>query len=498
MNELIVFTLKSITVSGILWAWYVLALRNKRLHSYNRYFMLLTLYASIQIPLLHFSLWTIQRQPQAIVTKAQALLHTLDGADTTAQATVGAATPGADWQMIIMSLVAAVSIGLLATMLLRIARIERAGNQYPATITDGIMLIHTDMPNAPFSFMNRIYWRAGIPTDTPGGRMILRHELAHIQQKHTYDKLICQTLTCIFWMNPFYWLIQKELGMIHEFLADEQAIVNNNDGIKEDDYSDAFARMLLQAYSRPATFVPEHQFFSSPIKRRLTMLQTNKKVRASALRRAAALPIIAGSIFICSFHPREANKSAPVKSENKITLMVDAGHGGNDEGCHSGTLTEKDLSLKVAKRLQQLAPDYNIEVHMTRSTDQPLSLEERVVMTNQLQPDDFLSIHIDDQPGKETGNGSFGIAINSKNPKADDSKRLAYAIYKHAARPEWEQKNAFTEKSPLVLRSTASPAAILELGDIKNKKQMQYLQDDTKLTELCSHILEGVVEAHKK
>lgn len=494
---MIVYILKSVAVSGILYAWYALALRNKRLHKYNRYFLLFTLYASLQIPLLHFN-WPVAPQQSAVVASVQAALHLLDVADAASPAPASFTTTGAYWQPTAIGLVAAVSLALLSAMLLRIGRIVRKGRQYPATIMHGVTLIHTDLPNAPFSFMNRIYWRNDIPTSTPGGRLILQHELAHIQQKHTYDKLIGQTLTCIFWMNPFYWLIQKELSMVHEFLADEQAIVNNAGDMQDTDYAAAFARMLLQAHHRAAALAPEHQFFSSPIKRRLTMLQTSKTVRASALRRAAALPIIAGSIFICSFHPRNAATSAPVKSENKILLMIDAGHGGSDKGCHAGELIEKDLSLKVAKRLQQLAPDYNIDVRLTRNADQTLSLEERVAMTNKLQPDDFLSIHIDDQPGNETGNGTFGIAINTKNAKADDSKRLAYAIYKHAARPEWEQKKAFAEKGPLVLRATATAAAILELGDIKNYNQMQYIQDDAKLTDLCSHILQGVVEAHSK
>ena len=81
--------------------------------------------------------------------------------------------------------------------------------------------------------MNKIFWRDSISPHTANGRLILWHELAHVKQKHTYDKLVCQLQTCIFWMNPFYWLIQKELSMVHEFIADEQSIINNSDGILE-------------------------------------------------------------------------------------------------------------------------------------------------------------------------------------------------------------------------------------------------------------------------
>jgi N-acetylmuramoyl-L-alanine amidase len=494
MDALILFVLKSIIVTGILCTWYMLALKNKRLHNYNRFFLLFTLYASIQVPLLNFKWSPVYEKPPVIYTSAKVLLHTLNGETVAPQATQQ--IPAIDWQAIAIGIAALVSLGLLVTMLIRIAWIIRIGKRYPRTVTAGITVVHTDIAKAPFSFMNRIFWRDNISPDTESGRMILLHEQVHIKQKHTYDKLACQLLTCIFWMNPFYWLIQKELGMVHEFIADEQAIIN--DGIEEDNYTETFAKMLLQVHNRTDYFTPEHQFFSSPIKRRLTMLQTKKTVRGSVLRRAAVLPLVAASIFIFAFSPRMAPNSAGIKAGKKIVLVVDAGHGGKDEGARSGTLVEKDLNLKVAKRIKKLAPGYNIEVHLTRTNDKYLTLEERVAFSNKLHPHDFISVHIDDQPGKETGKGTFDIAINDKNAKAEDSKRLAYAIHKRASRPEWEQKNALSEKNPYVLRENASAAAMIEIGDIKNKEQMQHIEDDAKLDELCSRILEGVVEAHSE
>src|SRR6185369_14934409 len=93
------------------------------------------------------------------------------------------------------------------------------------------------------------------------GQLIFRHELTHIEQGHTYDKLVCQVLTCIFWFNPFYWIIQKELNIVHEFLADEQAVTNRD--------TETFAMMLLQPHNNGSYLVPQHHFFSSTVKRRL-------------------------------------------------------------------------------------------------------------------------------------------------------------------------------------------------------------------------------------
>jgi N-acetylmuramoyl-L-alanine amidase len=497
MDALILFVLKSIVVSGLLCAWYMLALKNRRLHNYNRAFLLLTLYASIQVPLLHFTWSPAYEGTQVIGTSTQVLLQTLSGADELPTATRVLSYTGIDWKAIGIALSALVSLGLLTTMIVRIAQVVRLGRQYPHTIVDGVTLLHTDLPKAPFTFMNRIFWRDSISPDTNIGRMILQHELVHVRQKHTYDKLACQALTCIFWMNPFYWLIQRELSIVHEFIADEKAIVDGSAGSEEEGYTAVFARMMLQVHNRAALLNPEHQFFASPIKRRLTMLQTNKKVRASVIRRAAVLPLIGISLLIFAFSPQGARKSAVLKADKKIVLVVDAGHGGKDAGARWGSLAEKDLNLKVAKRIAQLAPDYNIEVHLTRSTDKDVTLQERVAFSNGLRPDDFLSIHVDTQPGGETDKGTFDIAINNKSGKAAESQRLAYAIFRSASRPEWERKPAPSEKNAYVLRENAAPAALIEIGNIKNKDQMQHIEDDAKLSELCSHILEGVVEAHK-
>ena len=498
MNALILFVFKGIIVSGLLSTYYLLALKNKKLHNYNRFFLLFTLYASIQVPLFNFKWSPVYEKPLIVYTSAKMLLHTLNDFGNMQQASQNIPATDIDWLTIIITIILLVSSGLIVSMLIRIAWILRIAKQFPNTVTDGITLVHTDLYNAPFSFLNRIFWRDSISPHTESGRMILRHELTHIKQKHTYDKLACQLLTCIFWINPFYWLIQKELGMVHEFIADEQAIINKNEDLQKEEYTEAFAKMLLQVHNRTNYFSPEHQFFSSPIKRRLTMLQLNKAVRASVVRRLALLPLFVGTILLFAFKPRMATVRATIKADKRIVLVIDAGHGGDDIGCRSGLLLEKELNLKVAEHIEKLAPDYNIEVHLTRSSDKFLTLEDRVAFSNKLHPDDFISIHVDDQPVKQNGNGTFAIAINTINEKAEESKRLAFAVYNRISRPEWEQRNAFSEKNLFVLLKNSSAALLLEIGDIKNKEQMQQIEDEVKLDELCIRILEGVVEAHKK
>ncbi|HEV2355413.1 MAG TPA: M56 family metallopeptidase, partial [Puia sp.] len=122
---------------------------------------------------------------------------------------------------------------------------------------------------APFSFFSNLFWQQGADVDDPVHRRILDHELSHIRGRHTYDTLFAQLVAAVFWINPFYWLIRRELAMVHEFIADEASLAAGD--------SEGFAQMLLQAYDDGRYLDPSHRFFHSPIKRRLTMITTNRR-----------------------------------------------------------------------------------------------------------------------------------------------------------------------------------------------------------------------------
>jgi len=471
-------------------AWYWLGLRNKRLNNYNRFFLLFTLYASIQVPLLHFQWFPIRTSYAATVAPTSFLLHAINGGDANEQQAIPPHSFSYfNWYIIVSIIVITVSIGLLTTLFLRIAWIIRMSKRYPHTTKDGINFIPTNLAAAPFSFLNYLFWKNTIQMDTEGGELIFRHEITHIKERHTYDKLACQLLTCIFWFNPFYWLIQKELSMIHEFIADENAIHEND--------TEAFAKMLLQTHNNGSYLFPEHQFFSSPIKRRLIMLQTNAKTSHAMLRRIMVLPLAAGALLIFSFSPLKEKKTI-VPADKKIVLVLDPGHGGTDIGAQYETSIEKDIDLKIANRIQELSAQYNIETHLTRTDDKTLSLQDRVALSNKLRPDDFISIHVADDPTPDQNKGDFDIAICFENPKVEQSKELGWAVYQHINAQGSVLKKTPTEKRAYVLRYNNAPSILIEFGDIKNKQQMQRITDDTKLDELCSAVLAGVVESHKK
>lgn len=77
-----------------------------------------------------------------------------------------------------------------------------------------------------------------------------------------------------------------------------------------------------------------------------------------------------------------------------ILIYLDAGHGGKDGGASSNDIKEKDIVLKLVKKMQSLLKNYEgVQVATTRETDIFLTLDERTQKANKLNADVLLSIH---------------------------------------------------------------------------------------------------------
>jgi hypothetical protein len=213
-----------------------------------------------------------------------------------------------DWVDYSLVIAGIVAVALLSILLLNVIKIQLLKRNSDVTQMEGFDFINTNDDNAPFSFLNNLFWKQSISLQEEGGQQIFKHEITHIQQKHTWDRIYCQIITSIFWMNPFNWIIQKELVTIHEFIADESAVGDSN--------VEAFAKMLLQTYYGNHFLNPIHKFFYSSIKRRLFMLNQNKKTKYSYLRRVMVLPILIATVCLVSI---KVNASDKIEKTAKAT-----------------------------------------------------------------------------------------------------------------------------------------------------------------------------------
>jgi TonB-dependent SusC/RagA subfamily outer membrane receptor len=288
MQAIFIYLLKVCACSGLLLGYYWIALRNKQFHQYNRFYLLCTLILSLVLPVLQLEWFTVQSGNETAIQFMQVLY--MPAVNLGAPATARTIS----WQEVTATLLLLSFAVLLTRLLSRIVTIYRLKKRYPCTrLNESVELIETDLPQAPFSFLSNLFWRTDIDLDEATGRQILQHEITHIREKHTWDKLFLQTVLCLYWMNPFFWLLQRELYLVHEFIADRKAV--------QDKDASAFAAMLLQAQFGKFQFAPAQPFFYSPIKRRLFMLTTSKDARYSYARRVMVLPLLATVCTLFAF-----------------------------------------------------------------------------------------------------------------------------------------------------------------------------------------------------
>ncbi|RIL72228.1 cell wall amidase [Staphylococcus devriesei] len=151
-----------------------------------------------------------------------------------------------------------------------------------------------------------------------------------------------------------------------------------------------------------------------------------------------------------------SKKENPLK--NKV-IVLDPGHGGNDQGASSNTSKkslEKKYTLKTAKELKKALEKAGAKVKLTRSDDSYVSLEDR-----KQDGDAFISIHNDalDSPN---ANGATVYWFK------DNQETLAETLSASIEKKSLLSNKGARQENFQVLRQTNKPAVLLELGYISN------------------------------
>ncbi|WP_291403907.1 M56 family metallopeptidase [Daejeonella sp.] len=358
---ILIYALKSTVVTAILYAYYLIALRDNKFHYYNRFYLLGSLILSLTIPFLDLHWFTFER-PVTESTNLELIQLITAPSNQIIENQFG-------WTDGILIGAGIIAFIFLAMLLISVWKIFSLKRNSPIRYLDGIDFIETEVDNAPFSFLNNLFWKKTMSLEDDKGQKIFKHELTHIRQKHSWDRLFCQVLSSIFWINPFNWIIQKELQTIHEFIADEEAIGNQN--------TEAFAKLLLETHYGTHFLNPIHPFNYSSIKRRLAMLTKSNKTEYSYLRRVMALPIMLIALAIFSIKVNAVNRIQNL--ENKIEeAFIEI---------QADTIKKKSSNDKTTVILEKVNGDKGKEVKKIVIIDGKTTISD-------LKPEDIESIRL--------------------------------------------------------------------------------------------------------
>jgi N-acetylmuramoyl-L-alanine amidase len=211
-------------------------------------------------------------------------------------------------------------------------------------------------------------------------------------------------------------------------------------------------------------------------------------------------------------------------------VVIDPGHGGHDPGAYGGRLSEADVVLDVALRLEKILQKRHLDVVLTRRTDRYVPLEQRTAMANREGADLFLSIHANASSngaarGVETyflnfasnpeaeavaarENAASGRTMHSLpeivkaialNNKLDESRDLAGLVQRsmiRRLRPQNKNvKDLGVKQAPfVVLIGAEMPSVLAEISFLTNKSEGALLRTGAYRQRIADALADAVMQ----
>ena len=178
-----------------------------------------------------------------------------------------------------------------------------------------------------------------------------------------------------------------------------------------------------------------------------------------------------------------------VISEGKnmaVKIILDAGHGGYDNGASYNGRLEKDDNLALTLAVGEILQAQGYEVEYTRTEDVYDSPLQKARIGNDSNADFFVSIHRNSSPTPNQYNGVQTLVYNDSGIKADMARRVNAELEKVGFR----NINVSERPGLVVLRRTKMPAILIEAGFINSDKDNELF--DAKFSEIAEAIATGI------
>ena len=359
MGIFFVYILKSSVCLVVFYLFYRLLLSRETFHRFNRVALLSILLLSCLLPLVEVTVEEQTEVHQTMMTLEQWLMlaDMMNTADTT---DLQAEEVTVTWiQVALLVYLAGILLFALRNgySLLKLGGLLKSGRKENLSkYIDGgekVTLIVHDRDIAPFSWMKCIVISEKDLDEN--GREILIHELAHIQNRHSWDLLVADI--CIFfqWFNPASWLLKQELQNIHEYEADETVIEKGVDAKQ-------YQLLLIKKAVGTRLYSMANSFNHSKLKKRITMMLKEKSNPWAKLKYLYILPVAA--IAVTAFARPEISETAEEISAvkvNDLTAIVEAkAIKSTEESVQISTVSQDTVKVnyvptEVSRKLQGTA-----------------------------------------------------------------------------------------------------------------------------------------------
>lgn len=172
-----------------------------------------------------------------------------------------------------------------------------------------------------------------------------------------------------------------------------------------------------------------------------------------------------------------------------MKIVVDAGHGGFDNGARFEGRREKDDTLALALAVGDILKKNGVDVVFTRTEDVYQTPYEKAMIANEADADYFVSLHRNAMPIPGTGSGVETLVYEDSGIR----NALAENINNNLQDLGFTNLGVSTRPNIVVLRRTEMPAVLVEAGFIDNKADNALF--DEKFNEVAEGIANGILQS---
>ena len=276
---------------AIFYAFYLLVMRRTTLFRFNRIALLLGTVLCHLLPALRLR----------TVFLTETAVPVSPGTPEAVGEPLGASAAPFPWLSVLYAAGVLAVLALCLASALRTRRIICRGTSVPC---EGCLLTLVDGELASFSWGRRVVMSRDDYERYPA---ILAHELQHIRCRHSLDVLLMTAVCALHWFNPLAWIARAELKLLHEYEADEGLLRQGIDATQ-------YQLLLVRKAVGEQRFSLANGFNHAKLKQRITMMQHTPTSRWMRLAYVALLPLLAGTMFLCTPVRAEIRPATPSES----------------------------------------------------------------------------------------------------------------------------------------------------------------------------------------
>ncbi|MFK7926389.1 MAG: M56 family metallopeptidase [Bacteroidia bacterium] len=275
------YLLKVVLGSGLIWLVYHFWLQNAKMFHFNRAYLILGLLGAYCVPLLPLHRSALEPGEMIVWVKPS----TKQLSDSVL------ATQG--WEDLLPMLPFVIwMIGSLL-FLLRFGKnlldIWQSVRQKAIQNIGAAKLIFLPDEVAPHSFGPYIFLSAADRERLDP--VLLTHEMAHVEQRHSWDILFVELLIVLSWFNPFVYLFRRSIRLNHEFLADEAVLQTHNN-------RQTYPYLILERASGQQALTLGSAFHYNKLKKRLSMITKSRSLGQIRLKQLSLIPLFGAFLMV--------------------------------------------------------------------------------------------------------------------------------------------------------------------------------------------------------